>query len=243
MFIFPMAGVSRRFREAGYPTHKFMLPLGNMSLFARVVEGFSHYFDTVPFLFIYRDEQGVLEFLKQECAMLGVRDPRLIALDRPTRGQAETVERGLTYGKVGRNEAITIFNVDTMRPRFRFPDDEVMNADGYLECFQAQGDNWSFVLPETSTSRRVIETTEKRRISPLCCTGLYHFARAGLFLDAYRHACETNTMQAGELYVAPLYNQLITDGREVCYTLVPNDQVILSGTPAEYEAARPAFEK
>lgn len=243
MFIFPMAGVSRRFREAGYPVHKFKLPLGNMALFTRVVAGFSTYFDTLPFLFIYREEEGIAEFLREQCAKLGVKDARFVALDAPTRGQAETVEKGLAGAAVSRNEPITIFNIDTMRPGFRFPDEKVMAAEGYLECFKVPGDNWSFVLPDSPDSGRVIATTEKRRISNLCCTGLYHYARAGLFLDAYTEARDTGTMQAGELYVAPLYNRLIADGCTIRYAVVPNEEVILSGTPAEYEAARLLYEK
>lgn len=243
MFVFPMAGVSRRFREAGYPTHKFRLPLGELPLFTRVVAGFGAYFDTVPFLFVYREEEGISEFLREECAKLGVRAVRFVALDAPTRGQAETVEKGLEGAGVGGDEPITIFNIDTMRPDFRFPGADVMAADGYLECFRVPGDNWSFVRPAAPDSDRVVETTEKRRISDLCCTGLYHFARAALFLDAYRGVRDNGTMQAGELYVAPLYNRLIADGRDVRYAVVPNDDVILSGTPAEYEAARPRFER
>jgi hypothetical protein len=243
MFVFPMAGVSRRFREAGYSTHKFKLPLGDRTLFSRVIESFSAYFETHPFLFIFRDEDGIAEFLKQECAALGVADARFVALDNPTRGQAETVEKGLESGGVSRDAAITIFNIDTLRPGFRFPGSEIMSADGYLECFSAPGDNWSFVLPAEGEGSRALETTEKRRISDLCCTGLYHFARAGLFLDSYRHTLDTNSMQAGELYVAPLYNQIIAGGADIRYTLVPSEHVILSGTPDEYEAARPLFEQ
>ena len=117
----------------------------------------------------------------------------------------------------------------------------MLAADGYLECFEAAGENWSFVRPEAPGSDRVAETTEKRRISDLCCTGLYHFARSGLFLAAYADALETETMQAGELYVAPLYNRLIAGGSDIRYVVVDQRDVILSGTPAEYEAARLGF--
>jgi len=40
----------------------------------------------------------------------------------------------------------------------------------------ASGANWSYVRPATPGSDRVAETTEKRPVSDLCCTGLYHFA-------------------------------------------------------------------
>ena len=39
----------------------------------------------------------------------------------------------------------------------------------------------------------------------------------------------------GELYVAPLYNYLISQGRDIRYNIINNESVIPCGTPAEYE--------
>jgi hypothetical protein len=87
---------------------------------------------------------------------------------------------------------------------------------------------------------RVLETAEKRPISNLCCTGLYHFARADCYLEAFRAYAmrPTSEWDAAELYVAPLYNVLIAQGCDIRYHLVRSEALRVCGTPAEYEAFR-----
>ncbi|NLH79767.1 MAG: capsular biosynthesis protein, partial [Phyllobacteriaceae bacterium] len=129
-------------------------------------------------------------------------------------------------------------------PSFRFPDAFDAGAvDGFLEVFEGSGANWSYVRPGGARPFGVVETAEKREISNLCCTGLYHFGRAGLFAAAYatQERLSAGELQGGELYVAPLYNELIRVGRDIRYALIRKDDVIFCGVPNEYEEllARP----
>ena len=48
---------------------------------------------------------------------------------------------------------------------------------------------------------------------------------------------------SGEIYVAPLYNQLIKTGVQIGYKEIAKDDVIFCGIPAEYEALKQAWEK
>ena len=93
-------------------------------------------------------------------------------------------------------------------------------------------------VPRVSLPFQVIETTEKIPISNLCCTGLYHFRTAGLYLEAYEKfkAGAAQEMGLSELYIAPLFNLLMHDGRDIRYHVIENKQVIFCGTPAEYNA-------
>jgi hypothetical protein len=126
---------------------------------------------------------------------------------------------------------LTIFNIDTFRPGFHFPSFPEASA-GYLEVFEGEGANWSYVRP--AAHQRVAETAEKRPISNLCCTGLYHFAHAADFAAAL--AAERQSPSAPELYVAPLYNHLIAGGHPIHYEIIPSSEIIFCGVPAEYEA-------
>lgn len=234
MIVIPMAGLSRRFREAGYDRPKFMLDLHGRSLFAHAVDSFRAYFDTEPFLFIARDEPGVPEFVAQELAALGVAAAQTVLLPRPTLGQADTVRLGLQQAGTGAGTPLTIFNIDTFRPGFRYPEADWMGrADGYLEVMPGTDPGFSFVRPARGGDGRVAETAEKVVISNLASTGLYWFRRAGDFLDAM----EGDAARAhGELYVAPLYNALIARGLDVRYHAVPAAEVVFCGVPAQYEA-------
>jgi hypothetical protein len=234
MIVIPMAGMSRRFAEAGYAQPKYMLQAHGRSLFGHAVESFRAYFETESFLFIARDP-GAADFISRECREMGVRRSEIVMLDAPTAGQAETVALGLERGSVEDTTPITIFNIDTFRPGFAFPDAEWrLGSKGYLETFRGSGANWSYVRPSPEVEPLVLETTEKRPVSDLCCTGLYHFEAAGDFRASL--AAERRAPSMPELYVAPLYNHLIARGGRVHYTVIGANEVVFCGVPAEYES-------
>jgi MobA-like NTP transferase domain len=238
MIVIPMAGLSRRFSEAGYTVPKYMLPAHGKSVFAHAVSSFEAYFRSEPFLFIVRDVAGTPGFVRRECAALGITDARIVILDAPTGGQAETVALGLRQSPVDAAAPVTVFNIDTFRPGFRHADFGGIPADGYLEVFRGSGDNWSYVRPAAPDNDLVMETAEKQPISDLCCTGLYHFDSAETYLSAYEAFYNEFIPNAAlrERYIAPIYNELIKRALSIRYTLVQRSELILCGIPDEYEA-------
>lgn len=227
-----MAGRSQRFYDAGYDRPKYRLDLDGRSVFAHAVVSFEAAFATTPFLFIAAAEAEA--FVRAEARALGVAEFEVVSLTAVTAGQAETVERGLDA--VDWSGPLTIFNIDTLRPGFAVPGEPLAGADGWLEVFKGSGANWSYVKPAPGPEPWALETAEKRPISDLCCTGLYHFAQAADFREAL--AAERERPQAVELYVAPLYNHLIARGRRIGWRLIAPDDVVFCGTPAEYQALK-----
>lgn len=232
--IFPMAGQSSRFFKAGYTQPKYMLDLAGKSLFSRVIGGFEFYFEKAEFLFIYRDLQDTGHFISAECAKLGLKNHQSIELEKETLGQAHTVMLGLEEAKMGADEELLIFNIDTIRPDFRLPQN-LDRVDGYLEVFEGEGEQWSFVLPSEEGSCRVIKTSEKERISHLCSTGLYYFKRASDFMSVFRKMWAQKRLSKGEFFIAPMYNELILQGGVVVYEPIAREAVLFCGTPLEYE--------
>lgn len=229
-----MAGLSSRFTNAGYVLPKYMLYVKNRSLFNLAVSSFEKYFDTCRFVFIARDVFDTRTFIEKECELIGVKDFSIVILPQPTRGQAETVLEGITRAGVAEEEPILIFNIDTFRPGFTFPED--MNGwDGYLEVFVGSGKNWSYAKTESDDSTLVVETAEKVEISRYCSTGLYYFSSASSFMNAYTENLEHPMDGKAELYVAPLYNHLIKAGKKIHIHVIDREDVIFSGVPAEYE--------
>ncbi|MEO8115577.1 MAG: capsular biosynthesis protein [Phenylobacterium sp.] len=231
MIVIPMAGRSQRFADAGYDRPKYELELAGRSVFAHAVGSFEAEFERTPFLFI--TAAGAEDFVRGEARAMGIADLTIVPLEALTAGQAETVDLGLDPAFEG---PLTIFNIDTFRPGFGFPGGLFDAADGWLEVFRGSGANWSYVEPAPGPEPWALATAEKRPISDLCCTGLYHFARAVDFREAL--SAERAAPQAAELYVAPLYNHLIGRGARVAWRLIERDEVVFCGTPAEYEALR-----
>ena len=230
MIVIPMAGMSKRFAEAGYTVPKYMLPLSGETLFDWSVRSFEAYFANEHFAFILRDTHGAKDFVQERLRRLGVQDYSLVLLDQNTGGQAETVQLGIDEMGVGEMEELFIFNIDTLRPRIKLQRRE--GSSGSLEVFRADGNNWSFIEPTQARSPWVKRCTEKVRISEYCCTGLYYFSQAGHFRQAL--ADERQCRSAPELYVAPLFNHLIRRGLQVDWYEVEANMVLLSGVPQEY---------
>lgn len=238
MIIIPMAGNSSRFYQAGYTRPKYELPVGEESLFALCVRSFERYFQQDRFVFVCRQDMQAEAFVDRECARLGIKDYMTVPLKGVSRGQAESVLLGIRGAGAHPAESLLIFNIDTVRPDYAFPAVADM-SDGYLEVFSGAGEHWSFVRPAAGFSNRVAETTEKKRISNLCCTGLYHFARCSDYIGLCEEAIgnvDEYRRQWGELYIAPLYNSLIRAGGCVTYHEVAREDVLFSGTPDEYAA-------
>jgi dTDP-glucose pyrophosphorylase len=232
MFVIPMVGKSRRFTEAGYALPKYRLPLHGQTVFFHVVKSFERYFADDLFLFVVRRDHDVAGFLKQELKHLGVKDFRIVEIEGDTLGQADTVHQGLRQMPPG--DALYVFNIDTIRPGFS-KSPRAADAQGYLEVFEGEGDHWSFVEP--GPGHAVLRTTEKERISNLCSDGLYHFADARVFEEAFAHQRARQAMTRGEYYIAPCYNALIEKGGRVAYELVDRSEIVFCGTPQEYEEA------
>lgn len=235
-----MAGLSSRFFKAGYDRPKYMLYAHEKSLFDHSVESFKAYFLTHSFLFIVRDVFDTIDFVEKRVKLLGIKSFHIVSLSENTRGQAESVALGIRLWKekTGNytNESLTIFNIDTFRKDFVFPDLSVL-GDGYLEVFKGDGENWSFAKPLNSHSTRVAETAEKKAISNLCSTGLYYFSSMNDFLEAFDSYLKfpKEKWEKGELYIAPLYNLLINRGLEIHYHCISRNEVVFCGVPEEYQ--------
>ena len=230
MFLITMAGLSSRFKKAGYSLPKYALEYKGVTIFEWAVRSFEKYFEDELFVFVLRPDYFAAAFVEDSVRKLGVKKYKIIKLDRDTRGQAETAY--LALKEFNEDFPVTIFNIDTIRYGYIKPE-FLSNCDGYLEVFRGEGDHWSFVEPGPDFT--VTRTTEKERISDLCSDGLYYFKShiefCGIFEDALNAGEETK----GEFYIAPLYNKMIKKGLKINYDIIDADQIDFCGTPEEYE--------
>lgn len=230
--IITMAGLGSRFKNAGYTVPKYRIEAKGKSLFAWSMLSLRAMWKESRFFFIARREDEAWEFLREECREMGIGEWRLIELERPTGGQAETALYALPYWESG--QPLLIYNIDTyVEPGLLSP--AGFHGDGFLPCFRGEGDHWSFVrLDETG---QAAEVREKRRISPLCTVGAYYFRSCGLFRTLYETDYGSGLRpESGERYVAPLYNRLIAEGGKVFVSDIPREKVHVLGTPEELQA-------
>lgn len=234
--IITMAGYGRRFIEAGYRIPKYRISVHGRSLFAWSMLSLRSFISAgAPFVFVVRAEDQAADFIQEEAKALGIVSASIVELSAPTDGQATTA-LAAARGVPEKSAPILIYNIDT----FVHPsalEASAARGDGWIPCFQAEGDAWSFA--KTDASGRVSEVREKVRISPHATVGLYWFSSLDLYGDAYvRHYADPSNIEKGERYVAPIFNTLIADGRPVYVHDVPKSAVIPLGVPSDVERFR-----
>jgi len=230
--VITMAGRGSRFLEAGYVMPKYEIMAHGKSLFDWSLLSLKNFITADSrVIFICLEENNSFDFIHQRCSNLGLRDVRIIVLKEVTDGQATSAYESREDWLI--EQPLLIYNIDThVNPNMIRPDHIRTGSDGWVPCFQVSGDHWSFVKLDENNWAEYL--AEKKRISNFASIGLYWFANADFFRRAYeKYFADSNRLVGGERYIAPLYNQLISDGLKVSITDLPFNDVNVLGTPKE----------
>ena len=232
--VITMGGLGSRFRKAGYTLPKYMLEAHGKTLFEWSMISLEGYRDAAAqYIFIaLRDSAADTEaFIREKCALLGIAEPKVILLDELTDGQATTATLAGKYWN--EENGLLIYNIDTYVEAGEMNSRE-LKGDGFIPCFTAEGDHWSFV--RLDEEGRVAEIKEKVRISDHCTLGAYYFKSCRLYKELYDSYYGSGEGAGKEKYVAPLYDWLLSRGGEIYISDVPAGRVHVLGTPEELEA-------
>lgn len=230
--VITMGGLGSRFRKMGYTVPKYMIEAKGKTLFEWSLislEGFRA--DADKFIFIaMKDEQADAEaFINNEVKKLGIENYEIILLDHLTDGQATTALLADKYWNP--QNALLIYNIDTYVEAGEMKSAD-LKGDGFIPCFKAEGDHWSFV--RLNEAGQVAEIREKQRISDNCTLGAYYFKTCKLYSDLYNEYYSGDAeLVNGEKYVAPLYDYLLKKGGEIYISDIPANKVHVLGTPEE----------
>lgn len=229
--VITMAGSGSRFRNAGYTIPKYQIEVKKHTLFhwsmcSLAACGSRNY------VFVVRKEDHASDFILTECERLGIQG-EIVEIDRLTSGQAETAMLAAPYWNP--KESLLIYNIDTYVEAGYIREAD-FRGDGFIPCFAAEGDHWSFV--KLNKAGEAVEVREKKRISGNCSIGAYYFATAELYRQLYEeyYLRDEAELDAGERYIAPLYNYLVTKKQGKVYiSTIPAQYVHVLGTPEEVE--------
>ncbi|HXJ43671.1 MAG TPA: glycosyltransferase family 2 protein [Bryobacteraceae bacterium] len=229
--VITMAGAGSRFRQAGYNVPKHEIVARGRTLFAWSMESLRSFINAdCPFYFVTREQDAVEHFIARECDELGIATYSVITLDAMTDGQATTALL-VEPEWAAPSHPVAIYNIDTYVDPLEL-DIHKIRGEGWIPCFPGDGDKWSFAAADQKGL--VSEVREKKRISPHATLGLYWFDSFARYADAYRsYYSQPDRLEAGERYIAPLYNQLIQEGARVYMHSVPANRVFPLGTPED----------
>lgn len=230
--VITMGGLGARFQQAGYTVPKYMIEAKGKTLFEWSMISLDGLRDAaLQYIFIAREEekQPVEQFIIDECEKIGIQNYKIILLDYLTDGQATTAMLAKRYWTG--NAPLLIYNIDTYVEAGEMKASD-LRGDGFIPCFKAKGDHWSFV--RLDENGQVIEIQEKKRISDNCTLGAYYFKTCNLYEKLYQeYYAQSKHAVNGEKYVAPLYNYLLEKGGEVYISDISPEKVHVLGTPEE----------
>jgi NDP-sugar pyrophosphorylase family protein len=233
--VITMAGKGSRFRDAGYTVPKYEIVAHGRSLFDWSMLSLQNFLSPeCRVTFVCLAENSSSEYVLQRCKALGLNDVHIVELDALTDGQATSayLSRHLWWTE----EPLLIYNIDTfVDPRALTPLDIRPGSDGWVPCFQMPGTHWSFV--KLGEDGWATDFAEKTRISDFASIGLYWFAHAGRYIEAYeRFFTDSTNLVRGERYIAPLYRELLASSGRISIVDLPLAAVHALGTPAELDA-------
>ena len=229
-----MAGLGKRFRNSGYNVPKYMIEAKGKTLFEwsmMSLEGYSEDINQYVFIAMNDETVDVEGFIREQCKKMNLTKYNIIILDYLTDGQATTACLAEKYWN--QENSLLIYNIDTYVEPGEMNSKE-LKGDGFIPCFQAPGDHWSFV--RLDEAGRVVEIKEKKRISKYCTLGAYYFKTCALYKKLYDdYYSMTQKLVNGEKYVAPLYDYLLSKGGEIYISDIDSDKVHVLGTPEELQ--------
>jgi len=212
--LIPMAGEGSRFAQEGYTFPKPLINVLGKPMIQSVVENLD--FDC-EYIFLVRKEHiekydGLLDTLHRitndRC--------RYILVDKLTEGAACTALLAEEY--INNSDDLLIANSDQW---IDYESENFMtlknltNADSIVFTFNAVHPKWSFV--KTNSRGFVTEVAEKKPISNIATCGIYWYRRGSDFVKYAKQMIDKNIRVNNEFYIAPVYNELIEDGK----TLIP----------------------
>ena len=207
-----MAGAGSRFAKEGYTDPKPLIRISGVPMIKVIIENLRPA-SKHRFIFICQqahiDAYGLTEKLSTwspGCEIIG--------LDGLTEGAACTVLAAKEF--IDNKSPLMIANSD------QYVDIDInkyiqalehQQLDGMIMTMKASDPKWSYVgLNKHSLVERVVE---KMVISDEATVGIYNFKQGSDFVRAADIMIKNNLRVNNEFYVAPTYNQLISEGQKI----------------------------
>lgn len=231
--VIPMAGRGKRFLDQGYKTPKPLLEVNGKTMIEWVVKSVMIKDAQLTFLILkeHNDAYNLKEFLKEKFDGCNI-----IVIDKVTEGAICTVMLAEKY--IDNSTPLIIKDCDQIidwcpENFMKFVDRN--NADGAIVTIATQHPGYSFAKLG-SDNISIIETAEKRVISPFGNAGIYYFGKGSDLMKYGKAMIAKNIRTNNEFYVSPVYNEFIEDGKKIIN--YPIAQIYGLNTPEEFEAGK-----
>lgn len=205
--VIPMAGRGSRFSNVGYETPKPLIEIDGKPMIYHAFQSIKNVqFRKLIFVALKEHEKNyqVSQILKKYIP----HEFELILLDDVTEGQLCTVLKAAHFFE--NEEGLLIAASDSFIESNIAEEVRQNSFDGIISVFDMPGEQWSFA--KIDQDNKVIEVSEKKRISDYASTGIYYFKDAKKFQFEAEKVIENRETTKNEYYVMPLYSKFIHQG-------------------------------
>ena len=229
--VIPMAGEGSRFAKEGYTLPKPLIDVNGKPMIQRVVENLD--FDAEYIFLVRKEHLEKYSGLKSTLNRITNGRFNIVEVDGLTEGAACTAL--LAKDHINNDDDLLIANSDQIieycPENFQYIKN-FSTVDAIVFCFHAVHPKWSFV--KTNSRGVITEVAEKNPISDIATCGIYWYRKGSDFVKAAEQMINKNIRVNNEFYIAPVYNELISDGK----TLIPFfvDKMHGIGTPEDLNA-------
>lgn len=234
--VVPMAGLGTRF---GDTEQRLPKPLINVLPGQSMIDFVIDYLrlpEEYYFVFVALREHDEQYHFRDHIKQRGIRFD-LALVDRVTRGPAATTLAAKNF--VRPDDELLVAYCDL------FLDMDVMEVIRHWRARNADGG--VFVYPSSTifesyaaidVNGLVSRTAEKEVISPHATAGLYYFKRSHDYFDAVERNLTVLPVAGPEVFVCPMYNNLIANGKRVLSFPLPPERRMEMGTPSDLAKVR-----
>lgn len=210
--VIPMAGRGSRFANAGYIMPKPLIDVNGHPMIECVTNNIKPSCEH-RYIYICQEEHlrkynlsDELERMSPGCV--------IVTVDHITEGAACTVLLAEKY--IDNDDSLMIANSD------QYVDSDInmyletmMSYDGLIMTMPADDPKWSFIKYDNNGFVTLVR--EKEVISDQATVGIYNYKYGSDFVKYAHQMIDKNMRVNNEFYVAPVYNEMINDGKKVVY--------------------------
>jgi NDP-sugar pyrophosphorylase family protein len=210
--LIPMAGLGKRFEKTHPNIPKPFITIQNRSMLSRVIENLKNHI--VEFIFVSQEtlfnDSRFEEIIKNE----NINYKTVIA---PSHTDGPACSCLLAKNFIDNNDPLIIVNCDQMILDFNL--DNLLKfafynkADGVLGVFHSTSSKNSYI--KLGDDLRIQEIKEKIVISNIATNGLHFWKHGKFFVESAEKMISSNDRYSNEFYVAPSYNYLIKEGKNI----------------------------
>ena len=226
--LIPMAGAGSRFEKAGYTFPKPLIEVNKKPMIQCVVENLNI---DANFIFVVQKSHNKKYNIESLLKLIS-KDPKIVEVDGLTEGAACTALLAKEF--IDNENPLFFANsdqfVDWTSNEFFYKMNET-EADGGIVTFKSTHPKWSFA--KLDKNGRVVEVAEKNPISDNATVGFYYWKKGSDFVHYAEQMIKKDIRVNNEFYVCPVFNQAITDGKQILNYQIQNMWGL--GTPEDLD--------